>query len=109
MKNWSVNKWHRYLLCGVFLTAQLVAIAHLPVHALESFQAAHGLLSDQQSVELEQCSICLAANYLDSGIVSTAPKCLSFSPLPSIASLASDGLKTASSSLYLARAPPVFS
>lgn len=109
MKGWSVNKWHRYLLSGIFLAAQLVAIAHLPVHTLESLQAAYGLVSDEHSVQLEQCSICLAADYLDSSSVNSTPQVTAFLPLLSTTAQAVDGLKAPSFSLYIARAPPAFS
>lgn len=109
MKGWSVNKWHRYLLSGIFLAAQLVAIAHLPVHTLEMVQSISGLSDDEQSVQLEQCSICLAADYLDNSNVESAPHYHSFTPLSAITSSVIGVLRVPSFSYYSARAPPAFS
>lgn len=109
MKNWSVNKMHRYLLGGIFLAAQLMAVAHLPVHALESLQVSNGLSNDEQTVQLELCSICLVADYLDSSIVESSQPHHYFSPSQLTTGFAVDGLNAVAFSLYLARAPPSFS
>lgn len=109
MKRWSVNKWHSYLLCGMFLIAQFIAVAHLPVHIFESIQAAYKLSSDEQTVQLEQCGICLAADYLDNGIVESPPLQLSALPLLLAVDFSANGPETTPFTLYLARAPPEFS
>ena len=109
MKRWSVNKWHSYLLCGMFLIAQFIAVAHLPVHILESIQATYELTSDEQAVQLEQCGICLAADYLDSGIVESQQLQFSVSPLLLAVDFSAKGLETTPFTLYLSRAPPEFS
>ncbi len=109
MKGWLENKWHRYLLSGIFLAAQLVAVVHLPVHTLEMVQSIYELSDDEQSVHLEQCSICLAADYLDNSNVESAPHFHSFSPLSAITRSVVDGLRAPSFNFYSARAPPAFS
>ena len=109
MKDWSVNKMHRCLLGGIFLVAQLMAVAHLPVHALESLQVSNEVSNDEQTVQLELCSICLVADYLDSSVVETAQPHHYFSPSQLTTGLAANGLNVIAFSLYSARAPPSFS
>ncbi len=108
MKSWSVNKLHCYIFVGMFLVAQLIAIAHAPAHTLELIQAAYGI-SDDGSLAQESCSICLAADYLDNGNVESLSNALSYSPTPLVVNdIINEGCLSLYS-LYLARAPPVFS
>jgi len=108
MKGWSVNKLHCYIFVGMFIVAQIIAIAHAPAHTLELIQAAYGLSDDGQLVE-ESCSICLAADHLDSGNVESSSQALLYSPVFLVASSVINGVNLPLYSLYIARAPPTFS
>ena len=108
MKGWSVNKLHCYLFVGMFLVAQLIAIAHAPAHTLELIQAAYGVSDDVQQVQ-ESCSICLAADYLDNGNAESSSRSLIYSPAPLIVTTVVQRGFTPLYSLYAARAPPAFS
>ncbi len=108
MKGRSVNKSHCYIFVGMFIVAQIIAIAHAPAHTLELIQAAYGLSDDGQLVQ-ESCSICLAADYLDSSTVESSSQVLLYSSVFLVTSSVTDEANLPSYSLYIARAPPAFS
>lgn len=109
MKSWSMSKMQNYLLGGVFLIAQLIAIAHLPAHTFESIQAPYGFSGDEQVAQLELCSICLVADYLDDSSVNLARLSLDYSAKSQVLAFAAGALVSTTFDLYLARAPPRFS
>ena len=103
-----MNKLHSYLLGGMFLVAQLIAIAHLPTHILDSIQAPFDISGDGHTAQ-KLCGICLVADTLENGIVISGQLTFDFTPSQSPVSYATHEFKTPFFSLYSARAPPAFS